>query len=265
MTQEIVIPALVTIILFFLIRLYDHKLGRIFYGGTDDREAYLRGQIEYLEAKQKESNAAFELAMAKLKAEYEEENKILRRYVDNLLEQVGNLRRQIEFSEHSEPALLLVCGEATFCEQDENSIRRAGIKYTRLSNASSTTFMEEMRRRRISGNPYDYVHISAHAGPKGILFGSENVSSYELSRILGNLSILFLAGCSDVKVADKLIGPVKAIISLREDTDSALIEEFSYQFWKEIKLGRDSKHAFTESLNALPERTGQIDLREVGK
>lgn len=252
------ITSAITIALFLFLRFNEEKI-RSFLRFADNNK--LKGKIEYLEEKLDKTEKDWKDSIENVKAAYEAEIKTLHLYIESLLEQIDALKAFTNFNEEKTPSLLLVCGETTFCEQDENSISRANVDYKRIIPTSIEELEEEFRRARIAEHPYQFIHISSHASPVGMLINGINVNPFRLAKMIDKTKVLVLAGCKDIRIADRLVGVADYIISLREDTATELLEEFTYLFWRNINLGIPVNQAYDQAIRLLPELKNQIDFR----
>ena len=157
--------------------------------------------------------------------------------------------------------VLLVYGVDAFGEQDRLALKKAGITFFRLKSASLEALRTELHRRRSDGNLYDIVHISAHGGGEELLFDNDSVSGQELSDVLSGVRGIFLATCSNQKVADKLIGIVKYVIFVCEEIDTNDAANFVFEFYKRYRTNLDIETSFAEAMAIMPEISEFVDLR----
>lgn len=157
--------------------------------------------------------------------------------------------------------VLLVYGVDTFGEQDRQALKRAGVTFFRLKSASLEALREELQRRRSDGNLYDIVHISAHGGGDELLFDNDNISGNELSDVLSGVRGIFLATCSNQKVADKLVGIVKYVIVVYEEIDTNDAANFVFEFYKRYRTNLDVEVSFAEAMAVMPQISEFVDLR----
>lgn len=157
--------------------------------------------------------------------------------------------------------VLLVYGIDAFGEQDRQALKKAGITFFRLRSASLEALREELHRRRSDGNLYDIVHISAHGGGEELIFDNDSVSGQELSDVLSGVKGIFLATCSNQKVADKLVGIVKYVIVVYEEIDTNDAANFVFEFYKRYRINLDIEASFAESMAIMPQISEFVDLR----
>lgn len=157
--------------------------------------------------------------------------------------------------------VLLVYGVDAFGEQDRQALKKAGITFFRLRSASLEALRAELHRRRSDGNLYDIVHISAHGGGEELLFDNDSVSGQELSDVLSGVRGIFLATCSNQKVADKLVGIVKYVIVVYEEIDTNDAANFVFEFYKRYRTNLDVEVSFAEAMTIMPHISEFVDLR----
>jgi hypothetical protein len=176
---------------------------------------------------------------------------------------------KVEVNTKTEPAkakrinrpVLLVYGVDAFGEQDRQALKKAGITFFRLRSASLEALREELHRRRSDGNLYDIVHISAHGGGEELLFENDSISGNELSDALSGVRGIFLATCSNQKVADKLVGIVKYVIVVYEEIDTNDAANFVFEFYKRYRTNLDVEASFAEAMAVMPQISEFVDLR----
>jgi hypothetical protein len=103
-------------------------------------------------------------------------------------------------------------------------MRRAGLSFFRLKNASLKTLHDELQRRRSEGTLYDMVHISAHGDLNVIGLGADNVDGNDLSNIFSGIRGVFLNTCSNQYIADKLVGVVLYVIVIYDEGKNPVSE-----------------------------------------
>lgn len=157
--------------------------------------------------------------------------------------------------------VLLVYGIDAFGEQDRQALKKAGIAFFRLRSADLETLKAELQRRRSDGNLYDIVHISAHGGGEELIFDNDSVSGQELSDVLSGVRGIFLATCSNQKVADKLVGIVKYVIVVYEEIDTNDAANFVFEFYKRYRTSQNVETSFAEAMAVLPHISEFVDLR----
>lgn len=157
--------------------------------------------------------------------------------------------------------LLLICGDnATMCDSDRLSLRRAGVGFQRLYHASKRTVEEELRRRRQDGTLYPWLHITAHAGPAGIQLGDGLADPTWWNEHLQGISVVFLAACQTAAVADALAGLV-TVVFVHEDIGDRDASDFTYAFWRRMKEGADPHQAYRQALFEAPQIAEFVDIR----
>lgn len=158
--------------------------------------------------------------------------------------------------------LLLICGEnATMCDSDRLSLRRAGIGFQRLYHASKRTVDEELRRRRQDGTLYPWLHITAHAAADGIQLADGIADATWWNERLQGIYVVFLAACKTAAVADALAGLVKVVVFIHEDIGDRDASDFTYAFWRRMKEGADPHQAYRQALFEAPQIAEFVDIR----
>jgi len=158
--------------------------------------------------------------------------------------------------------LLLVMGDEAAGQIDEAAIMRARISYRRRQNCTAQDLDEELRRRRLDGTLYPWIHIAAHMGPEGIQLGNDVVSRDWLLRRLQGVQILFLNGCENVKVADGLAGLVDWVVVIYEKIDQRDAGDFAYSFWNAIATSQSPAQAYLRALKEVPQVSAFVDMRK---
>lgn len=160
-------------------------------------------------------------------------------------------------------ATLLVMGDSSFGEDDRNALRRAGVLFHRLVDGSFSSLKEELQRKRQEERQYKVIHISSHADRTGVQFSDELVSGRRLSDVLDGVELLFLASCSNISVADEILGVVKSIVVVYEEIDNESMQSFVYNFYNELKKEFDIVKSFNKALELTPSVSEFVDLRRV--
>lgn len=213
--------------------------------------------------------------LAEQRQRYEQRIQELERRVDFLVDQLqkaGIRIRDLENQSEHLPTvsretdaiikpLLLICGDnATMCDSDRLSLRRAGVGFQRLYHASKRTIEEELRRRRQDGTLYPWLHITAHASPEGIQLGDGIADPTWWNERLQGIQVVFLAACQTAAVADALAGLV-TVVFVHEDIGDRDASDFTYAFWRRMKEGADPHQAYRQALFEAPQIAEFVDIR----
>lgn len=166
-----------------------------------------------------------------------------------------------EFVLTKEKAALLVMSNKQFGDNDRNALRRAGILFHRLSSGQFLELRNELQRKRVENRQYKVVHISSHANKDGIEFSDEIVSGQTLSEVMNGVELLFLASCSNVDIADNLIGIVKNIITVYEDIEDTDMQDFVFNFYNELKRTFNILESYNKAITLVPHVSEYVDLR----
>ena len=222
-----------------------------------------------LECKNKIIELRRELQQERLKnEELSVKNKQLELELEKLKHDLSIIRERLvkvettqEFVLTKEKAALLVMSNKQFADNDRNALRRAGILFHRLSSGQFLELRNELQRKRIENRQYKVVHISSHASKDGIEFSDEIVNGQMLSEIMSGIDLLFLASCSNVDIADSLIGIVKNIITVYEDIEDKDMQEFVFNFYNELKKSFNILESYNKAITLVPHVSEFVDLR----
>jgi hypothetical protein len=222
-----------------------------------------------LECKNKIIELRRELQQERLKnEELSVKNKQLEIELEKLKHDLSIIRERLvkvettqEFVLTKEKAALLVMSNKQFADNDRNALRRAGILFHRLSSGQFLELRNELQRKRIENRQYKVVHISSHASKDGIEFSDEIVNGQMLSEIMSGIDLLFLASCSNVDIADSLIGIVKNIITVYEEIEDKDMQEFVFNFYNELKKSFNILESYNKAITLVPHVSEFVDLR----
>jgi hypothetical protein len=222
-----------------------------------------------LECKNKIIELRRELQQERLKnEELSVKNKQLEIELEKLKHDLSIIRERLvkvettqEFVLTKEKAALLVMSNKQFADNDRNALRRAGILFHRLSSGQFLELRNELQRKRIENRQYKVVHISSHASKDGIEFSDEIVNGQTLSEIMSGIDLLFLASCSNVDIADNLIGIVKNIITVYEEIEDKDMQEFVFNFYNELKKSFNILESYNKAITLVPHVSEFVDLR----
>lgn len=221
-------------------------------------------KVVYLENQIKEQALSHQKEIQQLKDEYDLKLQHAEEYARYLMDEIQKLKTG-GTSPTSTDRLLLVCASdasTSICRDDENAILRSKMPYTRLQNATLELLTQEIQRRRLAGDQYKYIQISGHAAADGFAFSNRTVDAYELAAVLRGTQTVVLAGCSDVVIADRLIGAVQIVISVREEVYSLDMANFTYSFWRAVVAGKSAKIAYEIARIEVPAVASFVDYRE---
>lgn len=233
-------------------------------GHLRSKQDFMAIKVAYLENEIKEQALAHQKEIQSLKAEYDQKLYHAEEYSRYLMDEIQKLKVGSP-SPTSHDRLLLVCAadsSSSICKEDENAVIRSKMPYTRLHNATIELLSQEIQRRRLAGDQFKYVQISGHASANGFVFANRTIDAYELATVIRGAQTVILAGCSDVSIADKLIGAVQSVISVREDVYSLDMANFTYSFWRAIVAGQSTKSAYEIARIEVPAVASFVDYRE---
>ena len=174
-------------------------------------------------------------------------------------------RREVPEGHELRPAkpLLLAQCNTLFGEDDAQALRRAGIPFHRLANATSTDFDRYLQACRQDGTTPWWVVISAHMGPDGVRFADGVKGVAWLSQRIRGVRVLMLAGCENEEVAAQLVGSgmAKHVIGVYERIDSTNAQDLNYAFWSRIWRGASVPDAFAGALEECPQVSEFVQMR----
>ena len=188
-------------------------------------------------------------------------NTLIDRTTEINTHQLEPFKTEIKTLKHPSRPILLVYGTDEFGEEDRNALRKAGVSFFRLKNASLEDLRMELHRRRSDGNLYDIVHISSHGGGDSLLLDTDLVDRFEMAKVLEGVRGVFLATCSNQNISDKLLGIVKYVVMVYEEIQTNYLSNFVYEFYKRYKVDWDIEAAFNGAIAVMPEISEFVDLR----
>ncbi len=158
--------------------------------------------------------------------------------------------------------LLLICAESsTLCNSDRIALRRACVPFVRLLDATKRSIADELRRRRQNGDLYPWLHITAHAGPAGIMLSDGIAEPAWWHEQMDGVRLVFLAACKTSAVADMLAGLV-TVVYVREDIDNQDAADFAYAFWRRMRAGSEPVAAYGAAIAEVPQVAEFTDIRK---
>ena len=215
---------------------------------VETRNSELLAQVHFLVAELKRTGAAQGVLAAR---------------VNELMLQQAATAQQVSRANRGDlvkPLLLICADEDQLCNQDRNALRRAGISFQRLRNATKESIERELRRRRQDESLYPWLHITAHAGPGGVdLYDGLAPPTWWSDRLDG-FDIVFLAACQGSNVADAIAGLV-TVVFLQEDVDNQDAADFTYVFWSNVIAGASAQEAYARGINVVPQISEFVDIR----
>lgn len=272
MVVEVNIFALVPVVIaiYYIIRWSDEKLRQAL--GVDAESRFLE-KIAKLQDAIDNQQASHRRELDSIRREHEskllEQKHEFDRRVAWLVEQLQDEGAKVKALEIQSardhpllPAkpLLLICGISQFCAQDRMAIRRAGIPFHRILDATKTKIEDEFRRRRSDGTLYKWVHVNSHASADGVQLSDGMASATWWNETLIGIEVLFLAACETVEIADALAGMMTVVSTTEEilDKDAA---DFTYIFWRQMREHGNPGRAYQEALLAVPQVSEFTDIR----
>lgn len=211
------------------------------------------------EVKAERNHQALELSEAHIRiAQLEKSEDSLKRRIEELEDELAKLTK---FSTIPTTPLLLICGDAGFCEEDAGQLIRARVWYRTMENATRKMIEDELSRRRQNNDLYPWIHVSAHGSKDGILLTDGIAEASWWNRQLQGVKVVFAANCESAEVGDSLAGVVDFVVVFYGDRESEYMSEFAYTFWKEMMLTNDARTSYNKGLSTVPAIRPHVDLR----
>jgi len=159
------------------------------------------------------------------------------------------------------PLLLIGGTDKDLINRDRQALRRAKIKFQRLTNATKQDIIAELRRRRQDDTLYWWLVISAHAGPEGILLADGIAGPEFWAEQLVGIELVLLAACASATTADELAGMVNVVIYFTEDIERQAASDFIYAFMRQVADGEIPVNAYRHALDEVPQVSEFVDIR----
>jgi len=157
--------------------------------------------------------------------------------------------------------LLLICGpDEAMCNNDRQALRRAGVVFQRLNLATKQLIVDELRRRRQDNTLYNWVHVTAHAGPEGVLLSDGIADPQWWGQNFDGINVIFLAACKTSTVADQLAGLTR-VIFMQADVSERDAADFTYAFWSAMVEKHDPAEAYRIAVRMVPTVAEFVDFR----
>ncbi len=162
------------------------------------------------------------------------------------------------------PLLAIFGPDKAITTADEAALNQSGIPFKCIYAATQPLVADELARRRRSHDLYRWLHIATHAGPQGLLLNDDVVGRDWWNQQLGGIEGVFLAGCTDVAVADWLLGVVKWVLSFTVDVDNDLARQFALVFWGAMSEGKPPRDSYRLACRSVPALAKVSDFRVKG-
>lgn len=157
--------------------------------------------------------------------------------------------------------LLLICGaDEIMCNNDRQALRRAGVTFHRLNLATKQLISDELRRRRQDNTLYSWVHVTAHAGPQGILLEDGIADPLWWGQNFDGVDVIFFAACKTSNVADQLAG-LMHVVFMQADVDERDAADFTYAFWSAMVDKNNPADAYRTAVKMVPAVSEFVDYR----
>lgn len=161
------------------------------------------------------------------------------------------------------PLLVIGGPDDAIMDDDLAAIRQARVAFKRIRRATRPLIEDELLRRREAGDLYRWLHVASHAGPAGIVLADGLAERAFWSETLTGIEGVFLAGCTDVAIADWLVGQVSWVLSTTEEIRSAWAGRFAKAFWETLATGKSPRLAYQAACRVVPQFAEYTDFREV--
>lgn len=159
------------------------------------------------------------------------------------------------------PLAVVVGADTSLFERDRAALRRAGIAFRRVMNATQKLIRAEVRRRRQNGDVPPWWVISAHAGPEGVLLTDGIAPPSFWHEVLEGVSLVVLAACEGSNIADELAGLVDTVIWFQEEVGIVEAADFNYALFRRLVTGKAVDTAFAEAVREVPAVAEYVDIR----
>jgi len=262
MTPEFTNSAMLVGVILIIILLFLFVTGRI---GSSNRLANgLSHEVERLNSTIDtllKRNDDLLLEIGKLRVDLERTQAELHQALERINVLVGRVSINTQPAPRPAKPLLLVMCNTIFGEDDAAAIRRTGIPFHRLRNATSDDFDRYLQGcRQDNATPW-YVQLSAHMGVEGVQFADTTVSANWLQQRIRGIQVLVMAGCTNERVASQLVGLAQFVVIVYESIDTTNAQDFSYAFWSRIASNSDPVAAFAGALAECPQVSEYVQMR----
>lgn len=188
------------------------------------------------------------------------------KYLEGQLSQYQTERPDAESAARAPdfPLLAIFGPDDAITQADEGALNQAGIAFKAIYRATRELVAAELARRRRSNDLYLWLHIATHAGPEGLLLTGETAAREWWNKQLAGVTGVFLAGCTDVAVADWLIGVVGWVLSFTVEIDNEQARQFALVFWTAIAEGKGPRDGYRAACKAVPTLAKVSDFRAKG-
>lgn len=222
-------------------------------GGANERQT-----IEELTATVNTLGRQLDEANKRIRA-VEEENAGFKLRIAELETQVALANKPLPLP--AIPLEVIAGGDRALFERDRAALRRAGVAFRRVMDATQATLRAELRRRRQDGTLPPWWLISAHAGPQGVLLKDGLAGPAFWHEIFDGVRLVVLAACEGNTTADELAGLVETVVWFQEAVENQDAADFVYAFFRRLVNGLDVDRAFAEATRECPQVCEFVDLR----
>lgn len=188
-----------------------------------------------------------------------------------LLDEVALLTNRVRELERTVPitstqtlypkTLLAVIGDDPNLKIDLAALREvereSELRVSRVYPVTKAKLKSMLDRHRVSGRPVEYVHMSVHASPEGLVFQGELVDAQWLSDNLKSVKVLLINGCESDQVGD-WIGVVPTVVTMREAISHEDAAQFAKLFWLNIASGMLAEDAYYAARERSPQPVAEF-------
>lgn len=191
----------------------------------------------------------------------EADNGRLQARVSELESQVKNGGKQPVNCLPPIPLEVIVGTDMSFFERDRAALRRAGVAFRRITNATQATIKAELRRRRQDNSASPWWLISAHAGEQGVELVDGIAPPSFWNDVMNGVQLVVLAACKASTTADDLAGLVDTVIWFHESVENRDAADFNYALFRRLITGMLVDQAFAEAVREVPSVAEFVDIR----
>jgi hypothetical protein len=163
------------------------------------------------------------------------------------------------------PELVVGVGTDAMLQLDLAILRKVkahtGLDFERITPVTKAGLDRVLGRRRRSGDPVPYLHLSVHAGPTGLQFADGIADGIWLSEHLSGVRVLLIAGCSSDQPAD-LAAAAECVVSFREDVPNGDAADACEVFWTAIGQGLSGREAYQRTRERCPAVAEYLEMVE---
>lgn len=226
-----------------------HDLQRKHVEIVESIHRYYRDEIEKIRKE-------YEHRLSEIRAQFEDRMTVL---WDRLI-----VSKPIPASDVYRESTLIVIGPDPALMIDIAALRRAGVRFHRVTNVTKKSFEAAINRRRKTGQMYRFVVISSHAEENSIEFSDGAVDGDWLSNRMSGVECLIVLGCSASGIGDWVGGISDYVITFGEPVSASTnpvlndVNIFIEQFFRLIDEDVSIFDAYYQALDKSPSWLSEI-------